>query len=659
MLRVVPGVVSDGDGGLCPGGKDASGQSKRQLCIEPRKVQVKSPGPKSEDSTRASSSGSPTSAPVRADTGSTGATGLEDVEGELSAESGATPLAQFEKEVSPIREHVELFLGTMQKYAIPLLSGILIAVIWANVHYESYHTVIDEPIISGASVVGHPLTLHFVVNDIFMVFFFGLAIKEVTEALLPGGALNPFRRAMNPLFATVGGVFGPILAYVAFVNVFYSAGIFDDSNCEVAAVAAGGGGHRLLAASVAESAAAPVPCDLGTVMQGWGVPTATDISLAWMGAVLLFNPGHPVVNFLLLLAILDDALGMVIIAVFYPDPLHPVEPSWLALLVGASVLAIVLRILDVQAWLVYVLLCGPIAWLGLLKAHVHPALALVFVVPIMPATHAIHEESGAAANLGACDLGASAPISRDISARSLGAGASSASLGALPSRGSSMSRSSLASRASTMSRMSRPKAVNPGYAFDDMDVTASRGTVASKFNRGFTGLNKQMHAVHSVSRNVQEALHLHNFHDAEAHAPLHQFEANMKMPVDFGMFFFGLANAGVKLGNVGGVTFSVVGALFVGKILGITLMSMLATACGFGLPPGVRLGDILTMSALASIGLTVALFVATEAFPQPALQGEAKMGALLSIGGFGLAFCLQKLTQLCGISDGPGDPGAD
>ena len=37
---------------------------------------------------------------------------------------------------------------------------------------------------------------------IFMVFFFGIATKEIVESCLPGGALNPIKKAINPLFAT-------------------------------------------------------------------------------------------------------------------------------------------------------------------------------------------------------------------------------------------------------------------------------------------------------------------------------------------------------------------------------------------------------------------------------------------------------------------------
>ena len=59
----------------------------------------------------------------------------------------------------------------------------------------------------------HYATLHFIINDIFMVVFFGIAAKEITEACLPGGALNPVSKAINPLLGTIGGVLGPVGAY--------------------------------------------------------------------------------------------------------------------------------------------------------------------------------------------------------------------------------------------------------------------------------------------------------------------------------------------------------------------------------------------------------------------------------------------------------------
>ena len=46
-----------------------------------------------------------------------------------------------------------------------------------------------------------------------MCFHFALAMKEVTEACLPGGSLNPPQKALSPLIGTLGGVFGPISVF--------------------------------------------------------------------------------------------------------------------------------------------------------------------------------------------------------------------------------------------------------------------------------------------------------------------------------------------------------------------------------------------------------------------------------------------------------------
>lgn len=396
-----------------------------------------------------------------------------------------------------------------QKYSVPLLVGVTVALAWSNADYEGYHGVIDAPIFPGFKFLGHEITFHFLVNDIFMCFFFGLAIKEVTEALLPGGSLSPLKKAMNPLLATVGGVVFPAVMYLIVVLCFHSLGVFDETMCSGDAAGHGSSAGSSQGSTHAGSSAAQSPCKLEDMLAGWGVPTATDISLAWMGAVVIFGKGHPVINFLLLLAILDDAIGMMIIAVAYPDPLHPPEPVWLLLVLLSMVLALGLRCLNMRCWPIYIALCGPVSWLGLLLAHVHPALALVFVVPFLPA-----------------------------------------------------------------------RALEDGH---------------------------------------------------EHHAPLEAFEHRLKLPVDLGMGLFGLANAGVQFGAFGGVTGSVFLALIFGKVIGISGCSLLGTCLGFELPQGVNALDVVVMSMLSGIGLTVALFVSGEAFVEPGLQGEAKMGALLSV----------------------------
>lgn len=113
---------------------------------------------------------------------------------------------------------------------------------------------------------------------------------------------------------------------------------------------------------------------------------------------------------------------------------------------------------------------------------------------------------------------------------------------------------------------------------------------------------------------------------------LHAFEHALKLPVDFGMFFFTLANAGVNLQQGGGpLTIAVVGALTIGKMIGVTGLVLLGTMTKVApINAKIRMPDVSMIASMASIGLTVALFVAGEAFPDPTLQGEAKFGALLS-----------------------------
>jgi hypothetical protein len=136
-------------------------------------------------------------------------------------------------------------VGVSRKYSAPLISGVLLALVWSNVDESSYHTFNDSPIIPGAAILGHDLSLHFLVNDLFMCLFFGLAVKEVTEGFLPGGSLNPIRRAINPIFATVGGVIGPTAAFAASVTILHSAGAFASTDCSEGDPG-GGSAHRRL-----------------------------------------------------------------------------------------------------------------------------------------------------------------------------------------------------------------------------------------------------------------------------------------------------------------------------------------------------------------------------------------------------------------------------
>ena len=107
------------------------------------------------------------------------------------------------------------FIHLLQEFSIPLIAGVLVSVVWANIEPHSYHHLIHWSPFGGHS----HYNFHFLMNDIFMAFFFGIAAKEITESCLPGGALNPPRKAINPLFGTLGGVFGPVGFYFAWVAI--------------------------------------------------------------------------------------------------------------------------------------------------------------------------------------------------------------------------------------------------------------------------------------------------------------------------------------------------------------------------------------------------------------------------------------------------------
>ena len=220
-----------------------------------------------------------------------------------------------------------------------LLIGTVLALIWANIDMISYHAFIDSPI----SLFGSEFSFHFIVNDIFMVLFFGMAAKEVSESILPGGALSSVKKAAMPVVATAGGVLGPVGAFFLF---HYLMGIEPD---------------------VAKAA--------------WAVPTATDIAYCWLFAGLIFGKSHPAVTFLLVLAVLDDLIGMLILAVYYTPEVHI---QWLGLVVVAVVICDIMRRMGVKSFWPYVLIGGPLCWFGLHNTGVHAALALVPIVPFMP-----------------------------------------------------------------------------------------------------------------------------------------------------------------------------------------------------------------------------------------------------------------------------------
>lgn len=343
-----------------------------------------------------------------------------------------------------------------------LILGTVAALVWANIDVEGYNHVAHA--------------VHFAVNDIGMVFFFALAAKEVFEAMLPGGPLASPRQAGVPMLAAVGGMVAPASIYALTVTMLGQP----------------------------------------ELVRGWAIPCATDIAFSYLVARAAFPKGHPAIPFLLLLAIVDDALGLIVLAIFYPS--GPVSAVALFLwLVPACVLAWVMRRGGLKSFWWYLAGPGVMSWIGLHSGGLHPALALVPIVPFMPHKNL---ETSLFGRFGA-------------------------------------------------------------------DATTRSDT-------------------------------------------MNDFEHWWRIPVQFILLAFGLANAGVPLSSVGTITWIVLASLVIGKPVGIFATTLLAEKIGFRRAPGLTHGSVALLGVMAGIGFTVALFFATAAFPPGLVLDEAKMGALIS-----------------------------
>ena len=103
------------------------------------------------------------------------------------------------------------------------------------------------------------------------------------------------------------------------------------------------------------------------------------------------------------------------------------------------------------------------------------------------------------------------------------------------------------------------------------------------------------------------------------------------------------------MSEVNGLTWILLATLIVGKTAGIVGCSWVATKIGFPLPAGMNMKHLFVTGLVAALGLTVALFVSTQAFTSPELQGAAKMGAVFSAG---VALLSWVVAEVLGVRPG-------
>ncbi|MBS7552212.1 Na+/H+ antiporter NhaA [Ancylobacter dichloromethanicus] len=236
---------------------------------------------------------------------------------------------------------VQRFLHIEAVSGVVLLGAAVIALAWANSSAaQSYHDLWHAPLSLGLGPFVISQSLHFWINDALMTVFFLVVGMEIRREIHEG-SLADMRSAALPMVAALGGVIVPAAIYLAFNG-------------------------------------APPARD------GWAVPTATDIAFA-VGVLALLGKAVPVNLriFLLALAIIDDIVAILIIALFYSGGL---DYSGLLVAGGGIALVVVLQMAGIGSAYAYIL-PGAILWIGLLQTGAHPTLAgviLGMMTPVLP-----------------------------------------------------------------------------------------------------------------------------------------------------------------------------------------------------------------------------------------------------------------------------------
>jgi Na+:H+ antiporter, NhaA family len=222
---------------------------------------------------------------------------------------------------------------------ILLLVGTMAALIWANSRWEaSYQALWNTQVVVGIGPLFLSESRHEWINDGLMsVFFFLVGLEIKREVLI--GELSSLRQAAFPFIAALGGTLVPALVY---------AMVAHGSNAD----------------------------------KGWGIPMATDIAFA-LGVLALLGNRVPLSLkiFVTALAIVDDIIAVLVIAIFYTAQIH-----FLSLAAGLTLVALSFgaNLLGVRKPVVYALI-GIAVWFAMLQSGVHATVAGVLLAFTIPA----------------------------------------------------------------------------------------------------------------------------------------------------------------------------------------------------------------------------------------------------------------------------------
>jgi NhaA family Na+:H+ antiporter len=234
----------------------------------------------------------------------------------------------------------------------PITGGILLiiaattALFWANLAPSLYHHAWHDALFSvssGFSATLYSISLHQIVNEFLMAIFFFFIGLEMKRELLDDD-LSSLKKAALPLFSALGGVIFPAGIYYFF--------------------------------------------NMGTdTVNGWGIPMATDIAFA-LGVLAMVGSRVPLSLkiFLSALAIGDDLMAVLVIAIFYTEQIFVNE--LLVGFLGLIILALTNK-MGVRNPLVYYSIGLIIVWISFLASGVHATIAGVAVAFTIPSRREI------------------------------------------------------------------------------------------------------------------------------------------------------------------------------------------------------------------------------------------------------------------------------
>lgn len=245
------------------------------------------------------------------------------------------------------KDYIYTITNSPQTVGILLILCTIVSITVSNSNYvDSYLAFWNTEImfkignfsLFESDMIHHPFNLTLFINDALMAIFFlqvGMEIKHEVVA----GELSNRKKAMLPILGAIGGVVLPALIFVIF-------NIGDD-----------------------------------TTMRGWAIPTATDIAFSVGIIAMLKTRVNPSLKlFLLALAIVDDLIAIIIIALFYSEKLGF---AYLSVVMIIFLTMLLLNKKNVRSIFIYIAL-GLIMWYFMFHSGIHATIAGVLTAIAIP-----------------------------------------------------------------------------------------------------------------------------------------------------------------------------------------------------------------------------------------------------------------------------------